>query len=362
VRADSVVRYAAPGYLLFVRGSTLLAQPFDPKTLKPGGSPAPITVVGAASESFSTSNNGVLAFHSGGDNATRTMTWFDRSGRALGTVGAPDTYTNPALSPDGNLLAVGIGDQGARQRDIWVFDLSRGTKSRLTFDPDDDFNPVWSPDGRFIAFSSNRKGHRDLYRKLASGTGAEELLAESAVDKSAEDWSRDGRYLFFNHAFAAGNNDIYFHSFSERTSQKYLATPFSEDQAHLSPDGHWLAYRSNESGTIQIYIQPFPATGGKWQVSTTVGTEPQWRADGKELYYIAGQSLMAVEIEPAGDSPKIGVPHKLFDTRVTPGSTRNRFVATSDGQRFLVLAPKDEAAAPPAFTVLMNWQGLLAGK
>jgi Tol biopolymer transport system component len=364
VRADSFVQYAAPGYLLFVRGSTLLAQPCDPKTLKPGGSPTPLAVVGAPNDSrdFSASNNGVLGFHSGGDYTTRTMTWFDRSGRALGTVGDPDTYTNPALSPDGNLLAVGIGDQGAGQRDIWVFDLPRGTKSRLTFDPGDDLNPVWSPDGRYIAFSSGRRGHRDLYRKLASGTGAEELLAESATNKAAEDWSRDGRYLFFNYAVAAGNSDIYFYSFSDRTSQRYLATPLAEEQAHLSPDGHWLAYRSNESGTIQIYIQPFPATGGKWQVSTTVGSDPQWRADGKELYYIAGQSLMAVDVQPAGDSPRIRVPHKLFDTRVAPGTTRNRYVATSDGQRFLVLAPKDEAAAPPAFTVLMNWQGLLPGK
>jgi len=363
LRAATPGLYAGGGYVMFIRGSTLMAQPFDARRGVLSGSPAAVVGVGGptADRTFAVSESGVLMFRAGVAAPIQNMTWFDRAGRSLGAVGDPDAYSNPALSPDGNRLAVAIGDPGARLRDIWVFDLMRGTRSRLTFDPKDDFNPVWSPDGQSIAFSSDRKGHRDIYRKPASGTGEDELLIQSNEEKNLEDWSRDGQRLFLNVQTPGAGDDIYSYSLAERKLEKFVATRFTEDKAHPSPDGHWLAYRSNESGETQVYIQPFPPTGGKWQVSTKGGDEPQWRADGKELFYVAGDVITAADIKTAGNGIQIGVPHALFQTKLENATRRNRYLATADGQRFLVLVPEDQRE-PPGFTVIVNWPSLLPRK
>jgi hypothetical protein len=156
-------------------------------------------------------------------------------------------------------------------------------------------------------------------------------------------------------------NGIYLFTVADGKLEKYVATPLAEDKAHLSPDGRWLAYRSAESGHDEIYIQPFPADGQRWQVSTAGGTEPQWRDDGKELFFLAGKSLTAVDIKAAGQSIGIGIPHKLFDTSVPSTGTRNRYVAAGDGQKFLVVFQEEQIDAT-GFDVIMNWPELLKGK
>jgi Tol biopolymer transport system component len=283
------------------------------------------------------------------------LVWVDRTGKELGTVGEPGDYSNPALSPDERRLAVGRMDPRAR-RDIWVFDLIRGTSSRLTFDPADDMNPTWSPDGNWIAFTSDRKGQRNLYRKLASGTGEDEILWESEERKNVEDWSRDGRTILMNCTPPGKTGpDVWALPLTgDRKPVPVLSGAYSEDQAQLSPDGRWLAYRSSESGRSQIYVQNFPPSGGKWQISTEGGNDPQWRRDGKELFYISGSKLMAVEIKAAGATVEAGLPKELFELRAGP-ILRNRYVPAANGQRFLVVGINEQTSSAPIHVVL-NWQ------
>jgi dipeptidyl aminopeptidase/acylaminoacyl peptidase len=356
-------RYALPNRLLFARGSTLLSQAFDPGKAAMLGAPASVVsgVLVGGNALLSASENGVLMFQRDVGAAILDLTWCDRTGRKLGTVGATDQYSNPAISPDGKRLAVGIGEVTAHTRDIWVYDLERGGRYRLTYDPADDFNPVWSPDGRYIAFSSNRRGKRDIYRKLASGTGDEELLYGSATeDKAVESWSPDGKFLWFNLTDPKNRADIYQLSLDDRKVAKYISTPFDEDHAQLSPDGRWLAYHSLESSHEEVYLQPYPATGERWQVSTAGGTEPQWRGDGKELFFMAGNALTAVDIKVTGKSVQIGIPHPLFEAKIPVISLRNRYVPTKDGQKFLVIWQQEQQAT--GFDTIVNWTELIKGK
>jgi Tol biopolymer transport system component len=310
---------------------------------------------------FSASANGVLVYRPGSVVSERQLVWFDRAGKQLGVLGNPAAFTNPALSPDGKHLAIGIQEPSARTRDIWDFDLDRGTSSKLTFDPGDDLNPVWSPDRSRIAFSSNRKGKRNIYLKSSSGTGEEQLLLESGSDVSVEDWARDGRTLLFNQD-SAGSKDLWTFSMDTRRAQPFLQTPFAEDHARFSPDRKWIAYRSNESGRFEVYVRPFAGAGagGKWVVSSGGGIEPQWRGDGQELFFAsleAPAKIMAVEIEERNGAIVPGRPHVLFETRLT-SVARNRWVVTPDGKRFLVVVPREQKPAS-SLNVVFNWPSLL---
>ena len=292
------------------------------------------------------------------------MTWYDRTGKRLGTVGTPDEYSGPALSPDGKRLAVSVGSVATKTRDIWIYDLVRGGSYRLTSDPADDLDPIWFPDGRTIVFTSNRRGKRDIYRKLASGTGDDELLYADTMDKAIESISPDGQTVFLNIADPKTSTSIYGFSLQDRKLTKYISTTFTEDKAHLSPDGHWLAYRSLENSPPEIYLQPYPATGERWQVSTAGGDEPEWRADSKELFFLAGNTLSAVDIKAdikaSGNLINIGVPRALFDVSVPPGNLRNYYVPTADGQKFLIVwAPEKQTIG---FDAIVNWPELLKGK
>jgi Tol biopolymer transport system component len=364
--ANSNASYAPPGYLLFGRGQTLTAQPFDANRLRFTGDPFPVAEQVQLSGGnmpgvlFSVSGNGVLCYR----RAARTNTqlaWFDRAGKRLGSVGEPGAHTNPALSPDEKKVAVGRFDPQTNMRDIWVLELARGTALRLTFDPADDLNPVWSPDGTRIAFSSDRKGHRDIYQKLSSGAGSDELVLESASNKAIEDWSRDGRFMIFNAPGPGPESAVDVWALpaplkkqeAPRKAVPILQGPGTQDQAQLSPDSRWIAYRSTESGGSEVYVQTFPPSGGKWQISTAGGVEPRWRGDGKELFYLAGNKLMAVEVKAGPASFEAGIPKALFEAPVTSEMRRNRYVVTADGQRFLMLTPVGEQSTP--LIVVLNW-------
>ncbi len=233
--------YAAPGYILYLQGTALMARPLDPKSGQLRGEA--LSVVEGVGD-FSTSANGVLAYRPGTAAADSQLTWFDRSGNNLGAVGSPAEFSSPALSPDGNRVAAGIRDPAAKTRDIWVLDLSRGSQSKLTFDPKDDLSATWSPDGSRIAFTSDRRGARDLYVKSASGTGDDELLLESKLDKNIEAWSPDGRTLIYNQA----SHDLWTWSFDTRKAQPFLPGKSVALHGRFSPDGKWVAYTSYESG------------------------------------------------------------------------------------------------------------------
>jgi Tol biopolymer transport system component len=344
-----------------------MAQAFDPKRVEIRGAPKPVVDVGTDPRSgngaYSVSTNGILAFRPGDDLDSSRLVWLDRSGRPLGTVGDPANYSAPALSPDGKRLAVGIRDPSTRTRDIWVFDLVRNSPSRLTFDPADDLNPTWSPDGSRIAFTSDRRGVRALYVKEA-GTGTDEMLMDTEIPNHVEDWSRDGRWIVFNRGLPSRGISIF--SVETRKAESFLDSQFTVDQARFSPDEHWLAYRSFENGRAEIFVRPFAPGNGvarngssrEWPISTQGGLEPFWRDDSKELFFCSlDGKIMAVDIAEERGAIVAGIPHALFPVRLG-AVARNRWLATPDGETFLVVQVP-EAKAVTSFTVILNWPSLL---
>jgi Tol biopolymer transport system component len=223
---------------------------------------------------FSVSPNGVLAFRPGSVNSPARLTWFDRNGNVIGTAGEIADYSNPALSPDGRRLAVCIRDSSGK-RDVWVIDLARGIQTRLTFGAGDKTNPTWSPDGLQIGYSSDRRGHRDLYVRSSFGTGLEHVLLESSDDKTLLDWSRDGKVLVFSVLNPKTGRDLWMLSIAgdDRKQSLFLGTTFREDYAALSPDGRCVLYRSDESGRPSLYLLPVGSSGEKWPVSNSDAAE-----------------------------------------------------------------------------------------
>ena len=359
--------YSSAGYLLYARGSTLMAQAFDPKRLEVVGDSAPVAeqlATGRANvfADFSVSENGVLAYRTGSFEETE-LTWFDRNGKRVGTVGPRAEYSNPSLSRDGSRLAVDRVDPQVNTRDLWVFDLQGGRSSRLTFDPAGDMNSSWTYDGRSILFSSDRKGPRDIYVKPASGIGTETVVFESKQDKSVEDISPDGRYLLYNDGTRlARSKPIQLWAlplFGDRKPYPFVPGSFESSRARFSPDGGFVAYSSAETGSFEVYVQTFPEQLGKWQISTHGGQYPIWRGDGKELFYLSGVKLMAVDVKTEGKFLTAGVPKALFEI---PGLAqvggRHSYVVTPDGQRFLFITFSEQAEAA-RINVVINWPALL---
>ena len=351
--------------LLFVRGSSLFAQRFDPDRGAVSG--APIRLLDSVATtpyptsglyaSFSATPD-LLIWRDGADFVTNELAWVDRGGRRQQLAAEAANYSSPALSPDGARIAVGVMQPNESTRDLWVLDTRRGSRMRLTFHPADDLNPIWSPDGSRIAFSSDRNGVRDLFVKRADGVGEEEPLLVDAHSKSVEAWSADGRFLVFNDRVPGGN--ITLKALGMQGDRPRFDLPqgsASEEQAALSPDGMLLAYRSIETGNYEIYVRGFAPQAkpreGRWQISIGGGAEPQWRADGKELYFVSGSSLMATGIRTGPNSFEASPPVKLFDAPLAQVMRRNRYVAARDGQRFLLLARPD--SGNQILRVLTNW-------
>jgi eukaryotic-like serine/threonine-protein kinase len=358
----SKVTYAAPGYLLYVREKTLVAQPFDAASQQVKGEPIPVGEglgigdVGAAS--FSLSTTGVLAFRAG-ETQGRRMLWMDRSGKETEALAEPKNYADAWFSPDGKRLVYDvISDNG--NGDIWIRDLTRGVTTRFTFDPEREFDPIWSPDGRKIVYSKQGKNW-DLYIKDASGAGEAEVLFASGEDKYASDWSKDGRYLIFHSLNKDTSWDVWALPMTMTGEKKPMVlahTKFPEHSASLSPDGRYLAYRSNESGRNEVYVQEFPEAKSKWQVSAEGGTDPFWKGDGREIYFRSRDSrIMAVPVLP-GATFSTGTPQALFQARFSLANARGLFRPTPDGQRFLVLSPLPKETIPPT-TVVLNWASAL---
>ncbi len=350
------------GYLVFRRESTLVAQPFDSVTMTLSGEALPIaeevpTSVNTGLGAFSIAQNGTVVYRTGGSAADRELVWVDLLGKRLKPVTRPQPlFGRPGLSPDGRLAAISIAN--GNDGDIWVQDLSRDVLSRLTFRPGLTRYPVWSPDGQRVAFSSqvNLGGTFDLYEKAASGTSPESLLLKGGINTILEDWSSDGRWLVFRQSSSTTALDLWLMPLGgDRKPIVYLQTPFSETNARFAPGlggaSRWMAYASNESGVYQIYVQAIPATGAKYQVSTSGGTLPMWRSDAKELYYVSSdQRMMAVPIA-LGTSVELGTPRQLFAVSGVTGYT-----PAAGGQQFLLNAPAGkEAAAPSLITVVLNW-------
>jgi Tol biopolymer transport system component len=319
---------------------------------------------------FAASANGVLAYRAGAarfDN--RQLMWFDRAGKSLGTLGPPANYDELALSPDG--LTVAVAERSAQGfYDIWLLDVARGVPTRFTFDTRSSSRyPIWSPDSSRVVFASSRARNFDLYEKAASGSGSERLLFKNDQDKRPNSWSPDGTHILFTPSDPKTQLDLWtlpVSSASGSGSQPalYLQTPASELQGQFSPDGHWIAYMSDEAraGQYQVYVQSYPPGGGKFQISTgDGGAQPRWRRDGKELFYVAPDGrLVAVDVKTASRF-EAGAPHPLFQTYTeTPAAVSGsfRYDVSADGKRFIVsplVAASAAGAVAPPITVVLNW-------
>jgi serine/threonine protein kinase/Tol biopolymer transport system component len=354
----------APAQLLWVRGETLVAQRFDAAKLSIDGDAVPIAEgvgrINLGSAYFSVSNTGVLLYASG-SLGKRQMEWWDRTGKILRIEGSAGVYYAPRISPDGSGIAIARVDPP--NSDIWLYELGRRVMTRLTFDPGFNNYPVWSPDGKWLAFSASRSGPRNIYIRPSSSTGHEERLTQSPYPQFPSDWSREGRYLVYTEVRPATASDLWLLPMREKGGQPkpeaLLVTPFDERDARFSPDGKWIVYTSNESGTYEVYVQPFPLSGKKWLISNRGGSQPVWRNDGRELLYLeADGRMMSVEVRAAIDGLKFSNPRELLQIPVRLGVPYYDYDVTADGQRFLVLAPA-VGSIPEPLNVLVNWQTAL---
>ncbi len=368
--ADSAPAYSS-GFLSYVRGSILMAQPFDAGRLRLSGD-AVAVAQGVAAEGeigptafsrFSFSHNGVLVYKTGSSEAGQ-FTWFDRAGKPLGTVGDSGTYAAPALSPDQRRLIFDWNETPAGNI-LWEWNLSRNVKSRFSFGSVQDSSAVWSPDGSTVVYASKRAVAADLYSKPATNAGKEQLLFASQFDKYPNCWTLDGRTVVFELYAPKRKTELWTLSVADRKAAPYLQSEFDVAHSSVSPDGHWLAYSSDESGRPEIYVQSFPIpTGGKYTISPAGGDQPSWRRDGKELFYIArDQKLMAVPVA-TGAAFEAQAPRALFTARVdnaplTLTGARNSYVASGDGQKFLVYTVSDAVSTTP-ITVVLNWNAGIA--
>jgi serine/threonine protein kinase/Tol biopolymer transport system component len=355
--------YAEPGYLLFQREGTLFAQALDPFDLELRSEPVRIADSLASNSSsgrttFSVSETGVLAYRTGaaGGNPLTQLTWFDREGNRVGTLGPPGYYGNLALSPDGKRVAVTLTEESEMEH-VWIGELSSDVFSRFTFGESRDRSVLWSHDGTRLFFSSDRNGTVGLYKKLANGAGEAELLLDSAEEKGLDSSAPNGDLVFESESVKTGWDLWVLHE-GESEPEPYLRTEFQEQEGKVSPDGHWLAYVSDESGRSEVFVSTLPSPIGKWQVSTDGGSAPRWRQDGKELFYIAPDNRIVAVAVTVGSTFARGTPRPLFVAPVGQGGPWEEFDVSADGTRFLVNALAEEEPGAP-ITVVVNWTAAL---
>jgi len=378
------VAYAQPGYLLTLTGlarnsedRTLVAMPFEATRLQISGPPLVIAEHVAyetlfARAAFSSSQNGRVVYQTEHVPSTQLI-WFDREGKQLGSVGGSNDYRKPSLSPDDRTVAVERPDPQTEGTDIWLLETTRGIASRLTVDPAPDWSPVWSPDGSRVVFTSPRKSFPpSLYQQDSRGAGPGEILLRGNRVVHPRDWSSDGRFLVYDALDPKTQWDISILPMelgttgANQTPVPFLQTEFNEYNGQFSANGRLMAYMSDETGTFEVYVAPFPATRNWWRkrISNNGGSQPRWRRDGKELFYIAPDgTLMAVPI--AEDTFEAGTPRTLFKTRIAGVNSLIRplnltnYAVTGDGQRFLITSEVDDSP-PSSITVLSNWPAALA--
>jgi eukaryotic-like serine/threonine-protein kinase len=357
-RAQSNAVYAG-GFLLFGRTDQLMAQPFNPSTGTLSGEPQNVAkgVMNDTSTwhvDASASNEGLLVFGSGASGELQ-LVWLDRSGKEIGAIAdkLPDLQ-GVAISPQGDRVALQLN---AGETDIWVLDLVRGVRTRLTFGPIGNVSPIWSPDGKWISYSSARNGQFAICRKPSDGSGAEETLVTTTDQPALSDWSRDGKYLLYSLPISAGaGRQIWSLPLEgERKPSPILGRGVA---GKLSPDGHWLAYISAESGTQQLYVVPFGGGQGKWQVSANGATQPRWSKDGKELFYMdLTFNLLAVPVTSAGGALQFGAGQTLVKTWSAPLVF---YDVSPDGKKFLLDRVAQQVSQ--SVTVITNFAAGLKSK
>jgi eukaryotic-like serine/threonine-protein kinase len=359
VQGGTNPHYAPSGHLVYAQGGNLMAVPFDPQRLTATGTAVPLVegvlqspTNGHAQYGFSA--RGSLVYVPGGvQSAQLRLVWVNRNGAEQPFAAPARAYLNPRLSPDGRRVAVGIAEQESQ---VWLYDLMRDTLTRFTFEGNVNGYPAWTLDGKRIAFISNKEGPLNIFWQLADGSGGLERLTTSDDTQTPNSWSADGQLLAFNEINPTTGIDVWVLRMSDRKAQPFLRTPFNESAPRFSPDGRWLAYVSDESGRYEVYVQPYPGPGGKWQISTEGGTEPAWNPNGRELFYRSGDKMMAVDIATQPGFAA-GKPRLLFERHYQPTPvTFPDYDVSPDGQRFLMLKPSESTvAAPTQINVVLNW-------
>ncbi len=367
--SDYAARYDASGYLLVTSEGVLTARRLDLRTLEITGDPIAVaqglgTPALLGEPAFSVSTH-VLAYR-GGAATRRQLIWVERTGKVKGTLGGIDesAQSAPALSADGRRVA--FFRRSSANVDIWVEDIARATITRFTSDASADLEPTWSPDGQRIAFSSARNGTFDLFIKPADGSTDEQPLLTSSLDKAPQDWSPDGRFLLYAVQDPKSAADLWALPLNgDRKPFPVVQSAFDDVHGRFSPDGRWIAYASNETGRYEVYVKPFPGPGGRWQVSTNGGIYPQWRRDGKELFFIAPDNHMIGVGVNTSTTFQAGAPASLFATQLATGGnvgigsfvSRAEYAVAPDGSFLLNVTAGDAIAAP--ITIVENWDATL---
>ncbi|MGC1450961.1 MAG: protein kinase [Candidatus Sulfotelmatobacter sp.] len=350
---ESFAGYADPGFLVFIQGQRLVAQAFDPNSLRLSGDALPLAesilcaVDFPQSCTFAVSQSGSLAFRTAPVKGNE-LVWFDRKGKRQQTLAQPGYYSEPALSHDGRYVAV------QRDDDLVLIRVATGASAKLT---SDGYSPTWSPDDKRIAFSLRQRGSSDIFVQEVGDSGSPKQLFHSLATKNMMDWSLDGRYIVWDNTDTKSQNrsDIYVMPPDERQQPvAFLSTQFEESGARFSPDGEWVVYTSDESGQSEVYVRPFPNGSDKLPVSIGGGSEPFWRGDGKEIFYLApDRKIMSVALRASGTKLEAQAPVVLFRALVQSLlDARSHFVPTADGQRFLVVADPAENQSAPINIVL----------
>jgi serine/threonine-protein kinase len=365
LRGASHAHYVPTGHLLYMAAGGLTAAPFD-LVRREVGAPTPVvpdvlrTATGAGN--FAVAGDGTFVYiprSSVPSTPQRSLVWVDRLGRETAINAPPRPYIYPRLSPRGTEIALDI--RGSEVPDLWMWDVTRKTLARFTFDPEVDQNPVWTADGRRVIFSSQRlDGVRALFSQAADGRGTAELLSDGERPRVPTSVSPDDRYVLFYEQ--AATRDIAMLDLRTRRVEFLVKTPFNELNAEVSPDGRWLAYDSNESGIDEVYVRPFPdVEAGRWQVTTGGASRAKWAHNGRELFYLNGRNeLMAVSV--SGSSTwEVGRPTKILDARYFYGEVNNvnrPYDVSQDGTRFLMLKlanGAEQSALQIDIIVVRNW-------
>jgi len=357
VSASSNAAYAEPGYLLYMRNNALVAQPFDLRTYTLKGDAHTISdevqylpTIDLAL--FAVAGKGALVMQTGKGTDKSELLWLNRNGKQVGIAGPPGLYGNVSISPDGRRIAFDKMETDGRHWDIWIHELANDAMARITFGPGLNQLPIWSLDGKQVVYSAIRNSQWGLFSKSADGSGSERPISSMIASiQGPWDWSRDGKLLMWQ------NGELWYLLLSDPHPKPVFQNSWIVRNAQFSPDGKWIAYSSNETGSWEIYVSPFPHADSKWQVSRGGGEEPRWRRDGKELFYLSAEGKMiAVPVKTTG-SFEAGSPVTLFQTHPRqPISALDHisYDVSADGQKFLVNAKVDAPSAAP-LSFILNW-------